>query len=316
MSGWIKLEKDLLSDPRVARLALFLSGCITMNTEPTKGEADGDGFNSCNGQPLPGTTVVLGVLAQLWMLADTHASEDDVLPLGVDEIDELIGIPGLCSLLPSEWLQVIDEYNVKLPGFHEHNGTVAKERALNARRQDRHRKSVTARRDKLVIPRNARPLPDQDLDQDLSQSESPTPIPLSSESNLKGPSSGQSSSQATQRAREPTEFKLEQADPSKANGKGPVEKRGTSRPTRRCPADWLPSSELLAQMRAECPGVDLERETAKFRDYTFSTARSDWDATWRNWMRKAAEDAEPRAKLKPTQTWRPPPDEEPDDAHH
>jgi hypothetical protein len=61
------------------------------------------------------------------------------------------------------------------------------------------------------------------------------------------------------------------------------------RPSRRCPADFVIPEAESAAMRAECPHVDLLRETLKFRDHTFGTARSDWLATWRNWIRKAAE---------------------------
>ncbi len=37
----------------------------------------------------------------------------------------------------------------------------------------------------------------------------------------------------------------------------------------------------------ECSGIDVDRETATFKDYTFASAKTDWPATWRNWMRKA-----------------------------
>lgn len=33
----------------------------------------------------------------------------------------------------------------------------------------------------------------------------------------------------------------------------------------------------------------IEREWSKFSDHTFKTARKDWDATWRNWAREAAD---------------------------
>lgn len=58
--------------------------------------------------------------------------------------------------------------------------------------------------------------------------------------------------------------------------------------------NWLPSKELADQMRAECPGVDLKREHAKFVDYWVSKSgaaatKRDWPATWRNWIRTAHE---------------------------
>lgn len=140
MSGWIKLEKDLLTDPRVIRM----------------------GAKLCNGTALRGVTVVLGGLAHLWMLADTHIGNDDIIPLGADEINDVIGIGGFCQLLPQDWLQVIDSDHVKLPGFHTHNGTIAKERAQTAKRVQKHRNISNAA---PLQARNARPLPD--LDQDL-----------------------------------------------------------------------------------------------------------------------------------------------------
>ena len=46
----------------------------------------------------------------------------------------------------------------------------------------------------------------------------------------------------------------------------------------------------------ESPSVDIDRETAKFRDHTFKTALSDWRGAWRNWVRRAAE-APPRSAV-------------------
>ena len=54
----------------------------------------------------------------------------------------------------------------------------------------------------------------------------------------------------------------------------------------------MPSQELIAQMRAECPGVALQAEHRKFIDYWIAQpgqkgVKVDWPATWRNWIRKA-----------------------------
>lgn len=57
------------------------------------------------------------------------------------------------------------------------------------------------------------------------------------------------------------------------------------------------TEDLKAWADAECPGVDLMRETAKFRDHTFKAAMADWPATWRNWMRKACEYSQPGKTL-------------------
>jgi len=64
-------------------------------------------------------------------------------------------------------------------------------------------------------------------------------------------------------------------------------KRGT-----RLPSDWQPSNELVDQMRRECPAVDLRSEHRVFADHWASQpgqkgVKTDWAATWRNWMRRA-----------------------------
>jgi len=60
----------------------------------------------------------------------------------------------------------------------------------------------------------------------------------------------------------------------------------------RLPAGWTPSGDLLAWAKTERPDVDPTRELAGFRDYWASVAgakgrKADWDATFRNWIRKA-----------------------------
>ena len=66
-------------------------------------------------------------------------------------------------------------------------------------------------------------------------------------------------------------------------------KRGT-----RLSPDFIPAEQTRATILAECPSVDLMREDAKFVDYWAAQPNSkgikvDWDATWRNWMRRAGE---------------------------
>jgi len=61
------------------------------------------------------------------------------------------------------------------------------------------------------------------------------------------------------------------------------------RPSRKCPEGFEVTDDLAQWARENTPGVSVPKETAKFRDYTFGTARSDWPGTWRNWMRKAFE---------------------------
>lgn len=156
MSGWIKFEKDLATDPRVLRMARelgktwFFASVSVCN----------DGIiNACNADPLPGVTLVLGALTRLWIYADSHARDDDSLDLGTKEIDELIGISGFCSAMPDDWLREIDENTVELPGFQAHNGVEAKKKALTQKRVSRHRDN---KKHNSVISGNASTLPDQD----------------------------------------------------------------------------------------------------------------------------------------------------------
>lgn len=65
------------------------------------------------------------------------------------------------------------------------------------------------------------------------------------------------------------------------------------RSTKKCPDSFVITDELKAWALDECPGVDIAKQTAAFRDYTFKTSRSDWPSTWRNWMRKACEFSQP-----------------------
>ena len=64
------------------------------------------------------------------------------------------------------------------------------------------------------------------------------------------------------------------------------------RASRKCPASFEPR-DPEAFIAENALGVDWRAETAKFRDHTFKTARSDWGGTWRNWMRSAAESVKP-----------------------
>ena len=65
-------------------------------------------------------------------------------------------------------------------------------------------------------------------------------------------------------------------------------------PRKRCPEDFRVTEELRAWASQQAPDVDLDRETESFRDWEFKTAKVDWPATWRTWMRKAQVDAKPK----------------------
>lgn len=70
-------------------------------------------------------------------------------------------------------------------------------------------------------------------------------------------------------------------------------KTTTARGTR-CPDGFMPTPATIDRIKAECPAVDLRGEHARFVDHWRAQpgqrgTKLDWDATWRNWMRRAAE---------------------------
>lgn len=82
----------------------------------------------------------------------------------------------------------------------------------------------------------------------------------------------------------------------KEEPKGSYKKTGS-----RLSADWSPSEGEMAFAVSEgIVGKALDREAAAFRDYwTSKTGASatklDWTGTWRNWIRRAADQRRPRA---------------------
>lgn len=142
MSGWIKLEKDLANDPRVLKMASRLSHADVTLASRSR-------------------LVVIGALVSLWWYADTHIGDDDVLAIGSDEVDELVGLKGFCALMPQDWLQVLDADHVKLVDYTAHNGSKAKNAALAQKRQQRHREKPTSTSRSRHAPVTSSALPDK-----------------------------------------------------------------------------------------------------------------------------------------------------------
>ncbi len=70
---------------------------------------------------------------------------------------------------------------------------------------------------------------------------------------------------------------------------------GEHHPPCRLPADFAVGAAMRALAAREAPLVDLERETAQFRDYWCARPgaagiSSNWTAVWRRWMRRAQDD--------------------------
>lgn len=163
MSGWIKKEKDLLTDPRIFKAGRALADLYDLMPK--------DRGPACNAEALPGVTLMMGALDILWMYADTHLRPDDTLDLGPHDVDQLVGIAGFCQICPTDWLEIIDSDCVKLAGFHKHNGTEARKKALTQKRVEAHRNTVKRT---SVTARNKNLLPDQD--QDLEKTKTKTSL--------------------------------------------------------------------------------------------------------------------------------------------
>lgn len=77
-----------------------------------------------------------------------------------------------------------------------------------------------------------------------------------------------------------------------------VDKSTSVRPSKKCPSSFVVTDEMLIAMQGECPLVEIAAQTVIFRDHTFKAAKTDWIATWRNWMRTKQERLQESAPAK------------------
>lgn len=83
----------------------------------------------------------------------------------------------------------------------------------------------------------------------------------------------------------------------------PTQKPSASQRGTRLPKDWRPSEDLLAWARLNAPAVGWA-EHERFVDYFLGApgqrgSKVDWEATWRNWMRRASEEKRSGRSAKP-----------------
>lgn len=92
------------------------------------------------------------------------------------------------------------------------------------------------------------------------------------------------------------EIREEKKDAQKASPSSPRARLGRDPIGTRLPDDWGLSDELFnwSVSEARAPPDRIEAEVHRFRDYWRAKPgkdgrKADWDATWRNWLRKAME---------------------------
>jgi hypothetical protein len=109
----------------------------------------------------------------------------------------------------------------------------------------------------------------------------------------------------------PDQVNPEQVSGDQKNKSVQGDPKGEAKGTR-LPDGWRPSQESIAQIKAECPGLDLKFEHAKFSDHWASIPGSKgrklkWESTWRNWMRRAWQDLQKRNPIAARPAHPPPP---------
>jgi hypothetical protein len=116
MAGdWIKMRVDLLTHPKVVRMAAM------RRVDRLR---------------------MVGSLFAVWCLFDVH-SEDGTLPGYTEDIlDEMVGLKGCSAAMAAvDWL-IVNEEGLTMPEFEEHNSKSAKIRAEDSKRKRKERTNV------------------------------------------------------------------------------------------------------------------------------------------------------------------------------
>lgn len=165
--AWIKFEKDLLTDPRILRMARRLcerglrNPFIDRDAGVTHNNVTDDDVTFC-------VTLLAGGLVKLWCYADTHIDENNALQMGAEDINRVIGIDGFCDIAPADWLVIEDsDSSVKLPNYQTHNGVESRRRDQTAIRMQRYRERQRLRSSDAAVS------PDLDLDLDKTKTLKP-----------------------------------------------------------------------------------------------------------------------------------------------
>jgi len=159
MAGdWIKMGKDLLTHPKVVRMASAL-------------HAD--------------KLRTVGGLFAVWCLFDTHSVDGQLYGYTAETIDDEIRFPGFCAAMESVgWIETSPDGS-SLPDFEEHNGQSAKRRAQETDRKRNERKTSACdadkkrtREEKRREEKNSSSLRSEEGAARAKRKPSPTPMPV------------------------------------------------------------------------------------------------------------------------------------------
>lgn len=147
MAGdWIKMRKNLATDPRIVRISSAL-------------HAD--------------RLRTLGAIFVAWCIFDEHSADGTLPGYTPDTLDGLVGLPGLSRAMESVgWLEVKPQELVA-PRFEDHNGKSARRRALDSVRKDTVRNVSASDADKRPHGKRTKSGPEKEREKEVKTPLSP-----------------------------------------------------------------------------------------------------------------------------------------------
>lgn len=199
---------------------------------------------------------VIGGLHAVWCVFDEHSPDGLLEGYTLAAMDEEIGWKGFSRAMQDIGWLVESESGLEAPEYDEHNGASAKRRALDAKRKSSERESDKGYGGSWT---QSGQMSASDADKDRTET-------------------GKDEDETQTRVR------VDKKKPTVSVARGS-----------RLPADWSPGpeGEAYAESRGLINGRMAE-EAEKFRDWFIAQPgqrgmKTDWPATWRTWVRKAAE---------------------------
>ncbi len=201
--------------------------------------------------------LTVGKLLKVWRWFDQHSVDGNARGVTAALLDRVIGVSGMCAAMSNVGWLDIEEGGLSLPNFERHNGKTAKDRALTAQRVAKSRAKTEA-----VDSTNAT-------------------------GNDQGNAAIVTGALPREEKRREDSSSLRSEEGARAS---------------RLPADWQLPDSWREWATAERPDLDMQRAAAGFADYWHAKPgkdgrKTDWLATWRNWVRN--ERAPPQARASP-----------------